>query len=201
MSQIGMPNIFHHKAQPTDPAIALYREFMAWWVPVDDHSHIQFTVAAVRLPKEKASLYLERRKARLAKRTVSAQELAEKILRGELYLDEVDPATTDYVRLQDHVAQIGQGTIPDQTQDSLGRGDIGISRLRRTWARELRALAEGTPLKQWHYDPEQLPLSRGELWEERRTAQVQSSSEEAAAVYARHTHEERNPGKGSPSAG
>ena len=113
------------KAQPTDPQISLYREFMAWWVPVNDHSHIQFTVAAVRLPKEKADLYMERRKARVAKRTENSNELADKVLRGEMFIDEINPQTTDYVRMQDHVAQIGQGTIPDQTKDNLGRGDIG----------------------------------------------------------------------------
>ena len=199
MSQIGMPNIFHHKAQPTDPQISLYREFMAWWVPVDDHSHIQFTVAAVRLPKEKAELYMERRKARLVKRTLSSQDLADKVLRGEMYIDEIEPQTTDYVRMQDHVAQIGQGTIPDQSQDNLGRGDIGIIRLRRTWARELKALAEGTPLKQWVYDPAKLPLSRGDLWEERRANQVAASLDQAAAIYAQHPHEDGTKTKESKS--
>jgi 5,5'-dehydrodivanillate O-demethylase len=190
-AQLGLPNIFHHKAQPTDPQISLYREFLAWWVPIDDHSHTQFTVAAVRLPKEKAAAYLERRQARLARRTQPSAELADKILRGEMYRDEVDPATTDYVRMQDHIAQIGQGTIADHSQDTLGQGDIGIAYMRRMWQRELKALDEGRPLKPWYYDPAQLPVSRGDLWEERRAQQVTLSQNEAAAIYAAHPHEGR----------
>jgi 5,5'-dehydrodivanillate O-demethylase len=168
-----MPNVFHHKAQPTDPAMSIYREFLAWWTPVDDFSHIQFTVAAVRMPPDKAKEYLDRREARLAKRTQSSVELAERILRGETYLDEVDPETTDYVRLQDHVAQIGQGLIPNHEADVLGQGDVGVALIRRLWARELEALAKGKPLKDWVYDLEELSISRGALWEEQREAQIQ----------------------------
>lgn len=173
-SQIGFPNIFHHKAQPTDPSLAIYREFMAWWTPIDDESHIQFTVAAVRMPKEKAQQYLERREARLAKRTLDSNVLADKILRGEMYREDVDPATTDFVRMQDHIAQIGQGRIGDHAKDMLGQGDIGIAMIRRLWARELKALAEGQPLKQWRYDPKELEIRRGEIWEEKRESQMRA---------------------------
>lgn len=174
VSQIGFPNIFHHKAQPTDPSVAIYREFMAWWTPIDDHSHTQFTVAAVRMPADKAKQYLERREARLAKRTISSVELGDKILRGEMYREDVDPATTDFVRMQDHIAQIGQGTIGDHANDILGQGDIGIAMIRRLWARELKALAEGKPLKDWQYDAEKLAICRGEKWEERREGQMRA---------------------------
>jgi hypothetical protein len=40
------------------------------------------------------------------------------------------------------------------------------------WARELQALAEKRPLKQWVYDRDQLSISRGELWEQRSQAQL-----------------------------
>lgn len=163
-SQIGMPNVFHHKAQPPDPQLAIFREFLAWWVPVDDRSHIQFTVAAVRLPAEKTKEYLERRSARLAKRTESSIVLAQKILNGDLYMDQVDPATTDYVRLQDHIAQMSQG-IPDHSLDRLGQGDTAVILIRKIWTRELRALANGEPLKRWTYNAEELGISRGERWE------------------------------------
>lgn len=174
VSQIGFPNIFHHKAQPTDPAVAIYREFMAWWTPIDDHSHIQFTVAAVRMPADKVKQYMDRREARLAKRTLSSIELGNKILRGEMYREDVDPATTDFVRMQDHIAQIGQGTIGDHANDMLGQGDIGIAMIRRLWSRELKALAEGKTLKDWQYDPEKLAICRGEKWEERREGQMRA---------------------------
>lgn len=173
-SQIGMPNIFHHKAQPTDAAMSIYREFLAWWVPIDDLSHYQFTVAAVRMPQAKAEAYKQRRDQRLAKRTQSSSELAERILRGEIYMDQIDRDATDFVRLQDHVAQIGQGRIADHSEDLLGQGDIGVALVRRVWARELKALHEGTSLKEWIYDPELLEVSRGRIREEIRKAQIES---------------------------
>ncbi len=172
ISQIGMPNIFHHKAQPTDAAIAIFREFMAWWVPIDDENHIQFTVAAVRLPPDKAQAYAERREQRLAQRTASSVDLAARILKGELYVDQVEPASTDYVRMQDHIAQVGQGRIADHTNERLGQSDNGVIFVRKIWARELGRLEKGEPLTAWTYDTAQLHISRGEELEEHYHAQV-----------------------------
>jgi 5,5'-dehydrodivanillate O-demethylase len=173
-SQFGMPNVFHHKAQPTDFAIAPYREFLAWWVPLDDENHIQFTVAAVRMSAELARKYVERREQRLAKRTQSREELCERILSGELTLDEIDRDSTDFLRLQDDLAQVGQGRIADHGNERLGQGDKAVIMLRKIWARELRALSEKRPLKQWHYDREALSISRGELWEEQSRIQLEN---------------------------
>ncbi|MFM9971949.1 MAG: Rieske 2Fe-2S domain-containing protein [Burkholderiales bacterium] len=166
VSQLGMPNVFHHKAQPTDFAIAPYREFLAWWVPIDDESHIQFTVAAVRLPPDKVAQYVERREQRLAKRKFSNVELGERVLKGELDLADIDRDSTDFLRLQDDIAQAGQGRIADHANESLGQSDRAVVALRRVWARELRAFGEGAPLKSWRYDRDALEISRGELWEE-----------------------------------
>ena len=46
--------------------------------------------------------------------------------------------------------------------------------LRKIWARELRALAEKRPLKQWRYDGKALSISRGELWEEKSRMQLEN---------------------------
>jgi len=165
VSQIGMPNVFHHKAQPTDPTIAPYREFLAWWVPIDDQSHTQFTVAALRLPPEKIREYMERREIRLTKRTGRKEELAVRVLRGELRREDVDPETTDFVRFQDDIAQLGQGVIADHSRERLGQSDRAVIVVRKIWARELKALAERGRLKKWIYHAEELDISRGELWE------------------------------------
>jgi 5,5'-dehydrodivanillate O-demethylase len=166
VSQYGMPNVYNHKAQPTDPSVAIFREFMAWWVPIDDESHWQFTVARVELSPDKARQYLERRDQRVAKRTNSSMELALKVLRGEIEQDDVTPESTDFVRFQDDVVQVGQGTIADHQREILGASDRVVVLRRRMWARELRALAEGKPLTQWVYDVNDLNTSRGELWEQ-----------------------------------
>jgi 5,5'-dehydrodivanillate O-demethylase oxygenase subunit len=165
VSQIGMPNVFHHKAQPTDFSVAPYREFMAWWVPIDDESHVQFTVAAVRLPPDKVRQYMDRRAIRLAKRNQDRVDLGEKILKGELWLDQVDPDSTDFLRLQDDVAQVGQGRIANMDHERLGQSDKAVIVLRKIWAREIKALAEKRPLKSWVYERSALDISRGEVWE------------------------------------
>jgi hypothetical protein len=53
------------------------------------------------------------------------------------------------VNAQDYVAQVGQGTIMNREEEHLGRSDGGVIVLRKIWERELRALAEGRPLKNW----------------------------------------------------
>ena len=66
---------------------------------------------------------------------------------GELHIDEVtDPASV--VSTQDYVAQMGQGVVAER-QERLGQADAGVILLRHLFAREMRALAEGRPLKQW----------------------------------------------------
>ncbi len=160
ISQFGMPNIFHIKALPNDLEISGHREFLAWWVPTDDENHIQFGVYAVRLPPDKTALYVEHRDARVAKRTLRHEELAQAILGGKLRLEDIDPESTDMVRLQDDIAQIGQGRIVDREHDRLGRADRGVIMIRKLWARELHALAAGGEVKRWTYNPERLVLIR-----------------------------------------
>jgi 5,5'-dehydrodivanillate O-demethylase len=130
-------------------------------VPIDDDSHWQFTVAAVRLPPDKATEYQERRAARLAKRVGPNRDFVKKILAGELYLDEIDPETVDWVRLQDDVAQAFQ---PPRSE-RLGQGDRAVILVRKIWQRELRALKAGKQLTSWKYDLNELSISRGEEWE------------------------------------
>ena len=56
----------------------------------------------------------------------------------------------------------------------LGQSDVGVALIRKLWARELKALAKGKPLKDWRYDQEELSITRGEIWEEERTTQMRS---------------------------
>src|SRR5207245_10946234 len=83
--------------------------------------------------------------------------LVEEVLRGKLHLNDIDPNRTDYVMVEDEIAQTGQGKIPDRTHEHLGRSDAGVILLRQIWQRELRALAEGQPTKQWTYRPDMTP--------------------------------------------
>ena len=68
---------------------------------------------------------------------------------------------TDIVNVQDHAAQAGQGLIADRTHERLGHSDQAIILLRRIWARELQAFAEGRPLKEWQRTAQVQALSGG----------------------------------------
>jgi 5,5'-dehydrodivanillate O-demethylase oxygenase subunit len=115
---------------------------LAWRVPVDDFSCTSWVVAFVPAgtPEPPA------RRARAGART--AGEVADSILRGEVSIEDVrdEPNQTN---IEDYTAQVGQGVIADRVNERLGRSDVLVVLLRQLYAREMRALAEGKPLKQW----------------------------------------------------
>ena len=54
------------------------------------------------------------------------------------------------LRIEDYVAQVGQGSMADQNNFHLGRNDGIVILFRKIWEREfLRALSEARPTKQW----------------------------------------------------
>jgi 5,5'-dehydrodivanillate O-demethylase len=158
INQYGMPNIFWAEQPgsfrlenvPADLKSGPgFCELTNGYVPIDDESHYQFQVTRVGFSGKAAELYRAERARLAAKRDLRREDLVEDILAGKIRLADVDPARTDIIRLQDDVAQIGQGRITDRSKEHLGRSDVAIVLLRRIWTRELRALAEGKPLKQW----------------------------------------------------
>ncbi len=177
VSQFGMPNIMHFKGQPSDHEVAIFRELLSWWVPIDDESHMLFLVARVEVSGDKAREYMERRERRIAARTRPGMEIALRVLRGELELDELDPETCDLLHIQDHVVQVGQGVMPDYDDEHLGRSDRTMVLRRRIWIRELTAMLTDTPMKRWHHDREKLKIWRGALeqvYEKQRELRVDS---------------------------
>ena len=156
LTQFGMPNIGHVQALPDDPLVS-YREFLSWWVPVDDDRHIQFTVVKSKRVPGVTEGYLERRAARWAKRDVDREQLARDILAGRKRYDEVDPERVNLVFLQDDLSQMGVGMPSERPQEHLGRADAAVVLQRRLWIRELKKLRRGEPLKAWRYDPELVP--------------------------------------------
>jgi 5,5'-dehydrodivanillate O-demethylase len=85
--------------------------------------------------------------------------MADAVLAGKLSIHEIEDRP-DLVNIQDHVAQEGQGAIPDRNAERLGRSDTAIILTRKIWLRELRALSEGQPLKNWTL-PDQLAATSG----------------------------------------
>ena len=157
--QFGMPNAYNLTALPTEPDIG-WQESLFWWVPVDDEHHIQFSIHRVPVTGAAAERLSQRRQARRKTSDIDHNRLSEDMLAGRTGMEDVDTECVDLIRLQDDIAQIGQGRIADRTAERLGRGDVGVIKIRRLWARELQAMANGKPLKNWTRTPDIAP----EVW-------------------------------------
>ena len=160
IQQFGMPNIFYMTALPTDPEVG-WQESLFWWVPLDDVSHMQFSLHRVCVSGEAAAEVEARHQKRRAAIDLPHQRIAEEILRGRRSLRNVDTSRVDLVRLQDDIAQLGQGRMADREAERTGRGDVGVIAIRRLWSRELGALTEGRPLKTWRRDASIAPRAWG----------------------------------------
>ncbi len=60
-----------------------------------------------------------------------------------------EPRTNELTAAQDYVAQVGQGTIVNRSLEHLGQSDAGVILLRKIFERELSAMRDGRPCKQW----------------------------------------------------
>ena len=156
--QFGMPNQVHAKGPSNDPVVSA-REFLAWWVPIDDGMHAQFTVVAVRgLTKAKFNAYFRRQQELWGQRDLDRIQLTEDILSGKTTWDDIDNERVHLLFLQDDVAQAGCGLIHERPPEHLGRADIGVIAVRKMWLKELKAFAAGEDLTEWRYDPELVPM-------------------------------------------
>ena len=160
IQQLGMPNIFHMTALPTDPDIG-WQESLFWWVPVDDGHHMQFSVHRVPVTGAAAERIHERRQRRRTEIDIAHQDACREILAGRKTFADYDPARVDMIRLQDDVAQLGQGVIADRNNERPGRGDIGVIAIRKLWRREMDILARGGEIKRWERSPGLVPSAWG----------------------------------------
>ena len=160
IQQFGMPNIFYMTALPTDPEIG-WQESMFWWVPIDDIRHMQFSLHRIPVTGGTAERVKARRQARRAQIDQAHQRVCEEILHGRRSLREVNPARVDMVRLQDDIAQLGQGRIADRDHERPGRADTGVIAIRRLWNREIATLLAGGTPKRWRRDSKIVPRAWG----------------------------------------
>jgi 5,5'-dehydrodivanillate O-demethylase len=149
--QFGMPNAYYMTALPNDPDIG-FQESLFWWVPIDDLHHMQFSLHRVPATGAVAERIRARRQKRRTEIDLAHQSVCEDVLKGRVRLADIDKSRVDLVRLQDDIAQIGQGAIADRTNERPGRGDVGVIMIRKIWARELKALAAEQKLKAWRRD-------------------------------------------------
>ena len=138
-------------------------------VPVDDENFVRFVVSLLPLTGEEAEEYLRGRSKVRSGLKVTPGEVADAILAGKMRLEDVDPDLSTYYLfwIEDYVVQVGPGVIPDRSKEHLGRMDEGVILLRGLWQREMRAIAEGRPTKEW-FAPEGLAdMSEEVLWSKR----------------------------------
>jgi 5,5'-dehydrodivanillate O-demethylase len=153
-----MPNTNQIKLWPTTPG-GRWTDLLVWSVPMDDTTYRRFRVSFTAMPQEEVRESQARQQAR-EEWSPAAAALGDDVIAGRRRTADIDVPPTIKVNVQDYVAQVAQGAIADRGQERLGRGDAGVILLRKLWERELRALAEGRPLKEWRR-PERLAATAG----------------------------------------
>jgi 5,5'-dehydrodivanillate O-demethylase oxygenase subunit len=150
VTHFHMPNVNYFKGVPNESGLD-WVEHLSWRLPVDDEHCASFVVQLTHVTGVAADEYRERRRRKVekARTTASATLLGPDVLAGTLRIADIEDRTF-IVNLQDYVAQIGQGTIADRSDERLGRSDRVVILMRKLWLRELQALADGRPLKHWH---------------------------------------------------
>ena len=148
-----MPNYNEFGLRAEDPAETKPRVRFSWKVPLDDAHAVNFLATRLFLAGEAA----ERHRSRRARANGDGHErepeespvdVVQAMLAGHLYVQDL-AARPEGVSLGDLTTMVGQGVVADRANDRLGRGDAGVILVRKMWERELQALAEGRPLKQW----------------------------------------------------
>jgi 5,5'-dehydrodivanillate O-demethylase len=134
----------------------LFDTKFVWMMPVDDETYTAFDVTRTPLTGEAAVEYAARRRAEQEAEAEVRFDVAEDILAGRLTIEEMSDEVSHYngFAIEDYVTQVGQGRIADRVTERLGRTDARVIFKRRIWLRELRALEEGRPLKDWRIPSE-----------------------------------------------
>ena len=149
--QFFMPNVYAFRNPSPEPE-CMSEDRMQWDVPLDDERSLEFRLRRLPLNEDAADKYRARAAAASAAPKVSVAQMGDAVLSGKLSFEELDHFFKDKISLvhaQDYVAQVGQGSRANRAREHLGRSDTGIILFRKIWERELRALAEGRPLKKW----------------------------------------------------
>jgi 5,5'-dehydrodivanillate O-demethylase oxygenase subunit len=151
-----MPNMVTVLIPPPPDLAGLggWRDALLMWVPIDDATHYTYIMRLIRVTGADADEYRAREAERLERRAklAPAHEVGQDVLAGRVRVQ--DLRHPDIVRIQDDVAQCGQGVFADRAHERLGRSDTALILWRRLWEREMRALAAGRPLKQWRVPPD-----------------------------------------------
>jgi hypothetical protein len=150
-----MPNIQEYRAAPMPGETAGFIA-RSWRIPKDDNSFIRFDIRLYPPGSQNALSENRRPESATASPPWSVTDLAQAIVRGEESLTVVSKHPElvggDFaiVLVQDCAVMSSLGPIEDSRHDDLlGNSDLGVSRIRALWTRELRDFAAGAPPKRW----------------------------------------------------
>jgi 5,5'-dehydrodivanillate O-demethylase len=138
---------------------------MVWTVPVNDGKHVAFDVTHTPLEGDEAKAYAASRSDYQEPEAETRWDLAEKILAGEMVIDDLPVEMSAYTSfaIEDYTTQVGQGPIKGRGPELLAATDQRLVVFRRMWLREVNALVEGRPLKDWKIPAEPLALEGARL--------------------------------------
>jgi 5,5'-dehydrodivanillate O-demethylase oxygenase subunit len=122
-----------------------------WTVPVNDQKLASFDVTLTPLEGEEARVYEQSRRQQQESEAETRWDLAEKILAGEMTLEDLPDDMGAYTSftIEDYVTQVGQGPLAGRGEETLAVSDGRVLLTRRLWLREVGALLAGEPLTQW----------------------------------------------------
>lgn len=155
--QFLMPNVLRLRV-PTGEADARWCDYVNWRVPVDDGAHDTFGIRYVDLKGGARARYVELLAQRHARPVPPVEELAERIMRGEMTLEDAKETMGPHdehfeVYLEDHVTQVSQGIVADRAHECLGIADVGVKLLRDLWFEELARFSRNEPPHRWPTPP------------------------------------------------
>jgi 5,5'-dehydrodivanillate O-demethylase len=158
-----MPNVYQFGVRTRVKGFEdrnLWDTKITWTVPVNDKTFAAFDVTHTPLEGEDARKY---RAGRMKEQEAQAEErwdLAEKVLAGEMTLEELPDELSAYTSfaIEDYVTQVGQGPVEGRDREHLVDTDMKVILLRRLWMREISAMREGKPLTEWKVPREPLQV-------------------------------------------
>lgn len=167
--QFGMPNVAMYAILPDDipgrkpdaeGVKPSWQLVLTYRVPIDDERHLDVSLIAVFTdPSQQEAAHAMW--SRFESAAPGAHTTADKVLRGELSYADIASDCNFAPLAQDLVLLMAQGVTADRSRgvEHLGASDIGIVALRRLYGDELRALAAGGELRDFHRPDGLLPLT------------------------------------------
>ena len=140
-----MPNTLYFNAGAG--VLRGFKSFL-WNVPVDDENHMMFFLfIAAHLPPDVGAIVAQgvRDSRNYLAQLRPVDEVVRAVLSGRERWEDVEDRP-DRVLIEDGIVLLGQGVLPDRSQNRLGSSDAAIIMLRRLYARELAAIEAGRPL-------------------------------------------------------